>query len=179
MSANAESKHRVFFALWPTDELRGQIARQTEELAGAAGGRLIPASNFHVTLVFLGSVSLATLTATASAASELRVPSFEIEFDHATVWPRSKVLVLGASRPPTELQSLVEGLRISSLQAKAVVETEDYKPHITLARDVRRPPRPLPEAPMIRWHAKEFVLVESKPGPKGSIYSVIYRWTLA
>ena len=179
MSAIAESRHRVFFALWPSDELREQIARRTEELARAAGGRLIPASNLHVTLVFLGAVTLPTLTEIASAASKLRVSSFEIEFDHATVWPRSNVLVLGASHPPAVLQSLVEGLRISSLQAKAVLETEDYKPHITLARDVQRPRRSLPEAPTIRWHAQEFVLVESKSGPKGSIYSVIYRWALA
>ena len=177
--SSPESKHRVFFALWPSDVLRGQIARQTQQLARAAGGRPIPAGNLHVTLLFLGAVTLPTLTEVANAASRLRLSSFEIEFDQATVWPRSNVLVLGASRSPAALRLLVEGLRISALQAEAVLEPEDYRPHITLARNVERLRHSLPESPRIRWSAKEFVLVESKSGSEGSVYTVIHRWPLA
>jgi 2'-5' RNA ligase len=179
VNAAGESRHRVFFALWPTESLRAQIVEQTRTLVDTQGGRAIPPSNLHVTLLFLGAIAFPSLTDLVRAASSINASSFDIDFDHVTVWRRSKVLVLGASRTPDALRSLVEGLRISSLQAKAVLDTEDYRPHITLARDVERSRGVLPQVESLQWPAREFVLVESKSGAKGSNYSVIYRWPLA
>ena len=179
VSAAGESRHRVFFALWPTESLRAQIVDQTRTLVDARSGRPIPPSNLHVTLLFIGAIAFPLLTDLVKAASLIDASSFDLEFDHAAIWGRSKVLVLGASRTPDALRSLVESLRISSLQAKAVLDTEDYRPHITLARDVERSRGELPQVEPLQWPAREFVLVESKSGAKGSNYSVIYRWPLA
>jgi 2'-5' RNA ligase len=48
---------RVFFALWPSEEQQIALAEAAQSASQAEGGRLVPAINFHVTLVFVGSVA--------------------------------------------------------------------------------------------------------------------------
>ena len=47
---------RLFFALWPDDALRRQIAAQAVALnhAHEGGGRLLPQDRLHLTLRFMG-----------------------------------------------------------------------------------------------------------------------------
>ncbi|MGH8210965.1 MAG: 2'-5' RNA ligase family protein [Steroidobacteraceae bacterium] len=75
-----EPSRRVFFALWPDDELRAAFARATHEAVRVAGGRSVPAHNLHATLLFLGPVAerripelqaiAARLAGTSRAAAE-------------------------------------------------------------------------------------------------------------
>ncbi|MFL6620130.1 MAG: RNA 2',3'-cyclic phosphodiesterase [Povalibacter sp.] len=178
MSSVTDAQHRVFFALWPSDSLREQIAEQTRDLVGATNGRVIPPRNLHVTLLFLGVIPFASVIELAQSAAEIRTSAFTIEFDQSEVWARSKVLVLSATRKPVELESLVDGLQISSLRIKATLESEEYRPHVTLARNVKPSREPWRQVPSIQWVAKDFVLVDSSSSANGSIYTVLHRWPL-
>lgn len=172
--------HRLFFALWPSEELRAHVHESTRELVRRIGGRVIPPANLHVTLVFLGSVPVTALDDIVRTASDIQAGAFELEFDRAQIWRRAQVLVLTAGQTPASLRSLVDGLQISSLQSKASSAHEEYRAHITLARAVHARGGPdLATVPGVKWAARDFVLVESKPGPEGSIYSVLHRWALA
>ena len=62
---------RLFFALWPTDELRAEIQAATSAIIHASRGRPIPARNLHVTLLFLGDVSAEKLAAVQQAGAQL------------------------------------------------------------------------------------------------------------
>lgn len=173
-----KATRRLFFALWPTDVLREQILQQTEVMVGQASGRAIPASNLHVTLLFLGAVAEEDLPRIMAAGAGTSGTRFELCFDVIESWGRSKVLVLGASHVPQPLSDLVDSLRISLLGQQIATEAEDYRPHVTLARNVAARQRSSLH-PVMRWQVGDFVLVESTPGPRGSRYEVLARWPLA
>ncbi|HEX4240645.1 MAG TPA: 2'-5' RNA ligase family protein [Steroidobacteraceae bacterium] len=54
---------RVFFALWPDDAVREQLAPCAAALRLSSGARLVPARNYHVTVAFIGEVTAGELDA--------------------------------------------------------------------------------------------------------------------
>lgn len=177
-SGRAASR-RLFLALWPTDSLRAQIQQQTHEAVAQCAGRPVAPRNFHITLLFLGSIAHDAVAQVVAAADATSGASFELMLDRFEVWRRAKVLVLTATVTPPALTSLVEGLRISLLQRQVVLRPEEYRPHVTLARNVPRHDGPLPPTLSVAWRATDFVLVESTTGIDGSHYEAIGRWPLA
>ena len=174
----SDTAHRLFFALWPADELRAQIERDTRTYVTQAGGRAIPPANFHVTLVFLGEVTDAQMEAARSAADGVAASKFRLTLNRIESWTESDVLVFSGECPPPALGALVDRLRISLLQHEFKLQRQTFKPHVTL---VRKLPRRLPKqpAPALQWPLDEFVLVESRALAAGSEYTVIGRWPLA
>lgn len=169
---------RLFFALWPSDEFRQEIVSATQTIARDSGGRVIPPQNLHVTLLFLGQVSPARFEGVQQAGDACAdAPAFELNFDRAEVWGRANLLCLATSSTSSGAANLAERLR-HSLHGEAPGTSEhEFRPHITLARDLPRRRRPEPIGPL-RMKVNDFVLVESQPGPSGSEYSVIARWPL-
>src|SRR5688572_28288957 len=105
----AGSGQRLFFALWPSDEFRGQIALATEALARGSGGRVILPENLHVTLLFLGQVLPSQLASVQQAGSACaHSPGFDLTFDRAETWGRSNLLCLTTSSTPVASAELVE-----------------------------------------------------------------------
>lgn len=174
----APARRRIFFALWPDDALREQIEENTRSAIQQAGGRRIPAGNLHVTLVFIGEASYEQLDAAKLAASETVARPFTLSLDMLESWTDADVLVYSGERPPAALGMLVDRLRISLLRHQFRLQRQTFKPHVTLVRNLPRrlAKRPLP---VLEWPVREFVLVDSRPGPAGSLYSVMDRWPLA
>ncbi len=174
----SEALHRLFFALWPSDDLRAQIERDTRAFVMQAGGRPIPAANFHITLVFLGEVPDSQVSAARVAADAVHAASFRLSLGMIESWTGADVLVYSGEYPPPALGVLVDRLRISLLQHQFKLQRQTFKPHVTL---VRKLPRKLPKQPalVLQWPVTEFVLVESNASPIGSEYTVIGRWALA
>ncbi len=50
---------RLFFALWPSEEVRAGLAEVMASL-DVRGGKPVAAENLHITLLFLGSVTAQT-----------------------------------------------------------------------------------------------------------------------
>ncbi len=143
----------------------------------ASGGRPIPAENLHVTLVFIGSVPESRFERVIHAAAQVRGAPFDLEFDQIEAWARSRVLCLTSSSTPPQLIEIEEQLRFNLLGGQFDIRQEEYRPHVTLARDVGR--RTMREAiAPIGWSVEDFALVESRPGRSGSKYSVVERWPL-
>ncbi len=174
----SEAQHRLFFALWPSDDLRAQIERNTRAVVAQAGGRPIPAGNFHITLVFIGEVADAQVEAARIAADAVTASPFNLSLGMIESWTGADVLVYSGECPPPALGALVDRLRISLLQHQFKLQRQTFKPHVTL---VRRLPRKLPKqpAPVLPWSVSDFVLVESKTSSGNSEYTVIGRWPLA
>lgn len=167
---------RLFFALWPDDAVRAQLASVAERLPGRSGRR-VPAQNLHITLVFLGEVEAAVAQGMQHEAAEIRAATFDLALDHLGWWRGPRVAWLGAAECPQALAQLVETL--SALARTGGLQPDDrpFQPHLTIARKVSRRPRPLAFEP-IRWQINEFCLVQSKPGDTGSEYQVLSRWPL-
>lgn len=84
------ARARVFFALWPdalTRDLLGQAARQMQR---ALHGQRTRDDSIHLTLAFIGNVSVQRLP-------ELAVPPlkdlkpFTLSLDRCGCWPRSQI----------------------------------------------------------------------------------------
>jgi 2'-5' RNA ligase len=58
-----------------------------------------------------------------------------------------------------------------------VLGRQEFRPHVTLARDVPRM-RSIETIRPIEWRVDDFVLVESNMTKTGSEYSVLERWPL-
>ncbi|MET0532606.1 MAG: RNA 2',3'-cyclic phosphodiesterase [Steroidobacter sp.] len=177
-SGSAKDSQRLFFALWPSDEFRDQLVSETQAIARDSGGRVIPPENLHVTLFFLGQVSLSRLEFVQQAgAGCANAPGFQLNFDRTEIWGRANLLCLTTSTVPADVTTLAEKLR-DSLRGEALGGSEhEFRPHITLARDLPRHGRPAP-IKTLRMKVNDLVLVESRPGSVGSHYSVMARWPL-
>jgi RNA 2',3'-cyclic 3'-phosphodiesterase len=172
------SSRRLFFALWPTNEFRSDLVSATQNIARDSGGRVIPPENLHVTLLFLGQVPNARFDAVQQAADALaHATAFELSFDRAEVWGRANLLCLTTSATPPAATALADKLAHSLRDELIGTSDREFRPHITLARDLPRRRRPEPTQPLL-MKVNDFVLVESRPGPSGSQYSVLRRWPL-
>ena len=204
---DATHRARVFFALWPDAALRDARVRAAARLHARHGGRRMAAHSLHLTLVFVGSVTVPRLPELLAMAGSLVQPGFTIHFDLAECWRHNRIGCLGASRVPVELQSLVHALE-TGLEGLAIpFDHRPYRPHITLLRNAdcgrrvtealegrgegraadvpaaKTPAQdiPTPNAPApeaIAWPARDFVLVKSSLRPEGARYEELGRWPL-
>lgn len=169
---------RLFFALVPPDELLAQLERDTRGLARSSGGRVVPARNFHVTLLFVGEVLQSLVPAVIAAGAATASPPFKLLLDRIDAWPGSNVLVLTAAHMPTALVTLVEGLRFNLLSRQIKLKREIYRPHVTLARKLPRLGQ-VAQLDPVEWPVTQFVLIDSTVTHSGSEYQVLGRWPLA
>jgi len=167
---------RLFFALWPDEAVRRQLAGVAEGFE-LPDGRRVPARNLHLTLVFLGNVEDEVEACLMEGAAAIRTAPFALDFDQAGSFRGSGVAWLAPGECPSELLDLVARLR--DLSARCDIETEErpYRPHLTIARKLKRRPRRMELAP-IHWQINSFCLVESTPGEAGSEYTVRRAWRL-
>ena len=183
MRTSGESAHgasrRLFFALWPSSDVRRRIVENTRDVVAQAGGRIIPADNLHVTLEFLGSVAAERIGNVLRAGDAIAAETFTFTLDRIECWRRSEVLVLSAGVVPTLLQSLVDQLRISLLQQEFNLTDELHRPHVTLLRRLPAHYRRVDEIDPLEWRVVDFVLVDSVTAQEGSRYSIVQRWPLA
>lgn len=172
---------RVFFALWPTPELRRRLHRETRRLHHLLDGRPTRPDTLHLTLVFIGTVDNRRLPELAAVASRIRCAAFDLRFDQVDCWRHNRIAHLGTARPPMALLDLVAQLSGHLKAAGVVFDERAYTPHITLVRkaDCSRMDRnenPAPEP--IDWFARDFVLVRSSLRPDGAHYEQLGRWPL-
>jgi 2'-5' RNA ligase len=184
----------LFFALWPDDTVRGALVQATRSAALASGGRLIPAENLHVTLLFLGSVEETRLeelyALSAEVADRLGPPEREcaLSFDILECWRKPRLLIAGVSDLSASgaraAESLASDLETSIRERGLALESQNdgepptrFRPHVTLVRDVAHFGGTRPLAP-IEWRFTEFVLVDSKTAAQGSVYTVLRSFPL-
>lgn len=174
----SEDNRRLFLALWPSDEFRDRIVASTRTLARDSGGRIIPPENLHATLLFLGQVSPAQFQSVQQAGEACaNASAFELNFDRIEIWGRANLLCLATSSVPAAAIQLAHELRHALGGGALQTSEHEFRPHITLARDLPRRRRADSIEPL-HMNVNDFVLVDSRPGPSGSQYSVIARWPL-
>ena len=171
---------RLFFALWPGDEVRAQLDAIAR--AHAAPGRAIATRNLHVTIAFLGAIPEERVASALASARSLQKLTFDGNFmlhlDRVEFWRRSSLICLATARAAPQLLALVAQLR-AELRERGfeLREHEQFRPHVTLVRDVKRGPVDSGVAP-VQWTVDSFALVESKVGQRGSEYTVLEEWRL-
>jgi 2'-5' RNA ligase len=167
---------RLFFALWPDDKIRQELIRLRRSLqVPAKEFRWVPPHNFHVTLVFLGSIDTRSEALIKQSVASIAVKPFDLTFDRLTYWNKPKVLCLTCQQQPApELMKLVEALGLAVAHCGIQTDAKPYTPHITLAR--KAPAFIEQECEPIVWRAESFCLAESCSEPGGVCYKVIEQW---
>lgn len=170
--------NRLFFALWPSANLRAQITAAADVLSAhhSGGYRLNPA-RYHMTLKFLGdNVATAAETAALDAAARVEAPPFSLRLDQAGSFGNRKIPIwLGSSAIPAELIYLDQALR-RALGERPRGRKLSFVPHLSVMRDAKLP-LPVVRIEPIDWHVEEFVLIRSVLGAKVS-YEILCRYPL-
>lgn len=167
---------RLFFALWPGDEVRARLVGWARTLHVACGGRQTRTENLHLTLVFLGNVDGGRVAEVARAAGEVAPRADVLLLDQPGYWKRNRIAWAGASVVPLELEDTVRELRSALARARVDFDPKPFATHVTLLREAREP-MAMPALEPIAWALDGFALVRSSDGRGGS-YEVLRSWGL-
>lgn len=170
--------HRVFFALWPDAAAASRLSVLAQQLAGA-GGRAMQPATLHMTLAFVGAVTSAQIEALRELAATVHGETFELSLDRLGFFPRGGIAWAGCRQMPSRQRRLSEQLCDALRGAGFAIDPRAGQvPHVTLARRVQSPSLPPLETP-IGWRASEFALVESHLHPSAASYRTVARFSLA
>jgi RNA 2',3'-cyclic 3'-phosphodiesterase len=169
---------RVFFALWPPEEIAGQLAGIADEFAKKAGGRPTRRETIHLTLAFLGDIAVERLPELQRVAGEVHAAAFNLTLDRFGLWQHNRLLWAGCAAPP--VIELATALKTRLLEAGFTMADakRPFAPHVTLVRKVANLETPLPAAIPLIWRCQDFVLVRSQLSAEGSIYEVLAHFPL-
>ncbi|MGH8072701.1 MAG: RNA 2',3'-cyclic phosphodiesterase [Lysobacter sp.] len=180
-AAPSTSIHRLFFALWPGEQLRQGIADTASQLLQYhdAGGRRIGPHRYHLTLQFLGDYAElppSLVEQAKAAAASVEVAPFELALDRAGSFRnRSIPWWLGCETPPEGLLRLWDSL--GAALARAGIRVQSGKalvPHVTVLRDARLP-LPATSIDPLDWPVDSFVLIHSELGARNA-YTMLGQW---
>ncbi|MDR0379044.1 MAG: RNA 2',3'-cyclic phosphodiesterase [Candidatus Accumulibacter sp.] len=173
---------RLFFALWPPEDLSRALAGEANILARRFGGKPMRRETIHLTLAFLGELAATRLPAAIDAGRRVDAASFDLVVDRLGGWRHNHLLWAGCATPSEGLRSLVTYLR-EQLCATTIAfdAAPHFVPHLTLVRKARfthadvdeRLPRPLV------WNCARFVLVHSRPAAVGREYAILESFDLS
>lgn len=163
------SRRRLFFALWPDAVQRDALRDAIGPIAKLVEGRHVHRRNWHVTTAFIGGFDEQRVPDLQARAAGIEVEPFRVRFDRVEFWPRPRVACLIAPVVPAELARLVKDLNEVLAEFDVPVEERTFRPHITIARRVRRFNEQRLARPLVtQWSG--FELVESISRPGGATY---------
>ena len=168
---------KLFYALWPDDDVRLRVARHAIEIARDAEGRATRAESLHMTLSFLGQIPDERIPELEACAQAVFARPFNFELNRAACFLRANVAWLGSTQTPQELFDLQALLQAELVMADFKVDTRPFMPHVTVARGIQVA-LPLRDIPPILWAARTFCLVKSVKDASGSHYEVVNTWKL-
>jgi len=166
---------RLFFALWPSAEVRQKIAKLNQQVS-LDGVRKLKPNNLHMTLLYLGNIDAVMQNEIVLKVAGLKCAPFSFQLDAMQYWRTPKVICLTVSQQPKPLLDLANQLLEICKQYPIHLHDRPYQGHVTLMRKAKQA-YSLNYAP-IQWQANEFVLVESISTTDGIRYDILMRWPL-
>jgi 2'-5' RNA ligase len=164
---------RLFLALWPSPRVRAALLEYRDAWRWNTQASLVRPDKLHLTLHFIGNVPRHRLQ---QIRKGLEVPfePFELNFGQPGLW-RHGLAVLQPHAIPSSLLQLHDALRQALQRLELPGEsTQDFRPHITLARRAVGAVPPDRE-PVLRWRVRGYALVESMHEPAGQ-YGLVQRY---
>lgn len=167
---------RLFYGAFIPRELREELRHSQRLLRGDYWKKVHP-DQFHVTLVFLGSVANDDLERVKAAGRTVAAsqPPFDARLRGTGFFPNEG--------SPRVWFAKAEGegfapMAAALTEALAPGSTEDFKAHVTLARKKGPAPRPGPVVFNLDWQVRQIDLVRSILLPSGPAYQVLESYPL-
>ncbi|MDP2927354.1 MAG: RNA 2',3'-cyclic phosphodiesterase [Candidatus Omnitrophota bacterium] len=146
-------------------------------------------ANLHLSLKFLGEISLKQLKETQQIIAEIIKTSspFEIKLETLGVFPNcraARIIWIGTNQPPRQLKQLVDQLETKLLKIGLPEEQHPFRAHITLSR-IKNPliPSDLERGldkvkndcsdANLKFNTRGITLFQSVLGPGGPTYSIL------
>lgn len=170
---------RLFFALWPPEEIVAAMSKVAVEVAQGCGGRAARPQTLHLTLAFLGEIAQERLYLVKEAAAQVDAGAFDLCLDKLGYWRHNQIFWVGCSQLDERLRQLAETLAQVLRQRQFILEERCFVPHVTLVRKIRTPPETIPAFTGMVWPCREFVLVQSVISDRGADYKKLASWRLA
>jgi len=174
-SGRAPESARVFFALWPDDEVRHALMQLGLKLHRQLAGRLTREESVHMTLLFLGEIPVQRVEILKMLAAAVSFEPFTLPIEQAVYWRHKKLAWVGPLETPPALARLVGTLQDEAAKQGFQFDRRPFAPHITLVRKAGSGPLDV-KPPHIAWRVEDFVLVRSELNNDGSRYTIIGRW---
>ncbi|MGY8873132.1 MAG: RNA 2',3'-cyclic phosphodiesterase [Pseudomonadales bacterium] len=176
---------RTFFALRLHDSVVRQLADHADSLC-EYDRKLevdwVDSDQYHLTLCFLGDTALDQIELLEELAKQQLKDelSFQVCLEKVNYYEISKNLSLIAALPSENkaLRSLQKSVANMVTEAGIKSDLADFKPHITLGKlpnqNELKHPKQWPE---LNLHslADSVVLLQSKPGEHGSVYTPLFE----
>jgi len=162
---------RLFLALWPDSFVRLALQDLQTQLNLAQWGRLTPVDNLHLTLLFIGARPSDEVRLLLEQLDEIRFDPFRMTIDQVGFWPHNNIIWAGSSQVSTALCHLSQ--QASKIFANGNSGRQNFFPHVTLARKVRR--RIQLDFEAIPWHIRSLHLVQSTQTSEGVKYTRLTR----
>jgi 2'-5' RNA ligase len=176
---------RLFFALWPDATMQATLSDAVSESVGESEGRPVPASNFHLTLAFLGSVPRDRLPVLAEIATRcatnfrLAQPRIVFTLDTIEHWRRPHILCATSHEVPPGVATLARSLkRALTAEGFSLDVKTPFRVHVTVARKVNKPSEPRRLLAPVTWSFDELALIQSLTSPDGSVYTPLSTYPL-
>lgn len=176
---------RAFFALRVPDRVTRKLADYADELCQFDKGlqaNWVDSSSYHLTLCFLGEVSLEQIELLEQRTTEaLNAKRFNVVLDHIAYYavnPNLSVVAAMASAQP-ELGDLHQTLVDIAVGCGLSYDDKDFLPHVTLGRLPAQNQFELDTDQLpaldLSLPADAIVLMQSRPGEQGSIYTPLFE----
>lgn len=165
---------RLFFGLWPNQVVRQQCSDIIAELEGA--GRPVAATNLHVTLLFLGNISVEQQQKLSNAAAQLQTLAIDLKFDQLVFWKKPSILCLTTDAADQNILNLNRQLAAIARSHHIPIDEKPFRPHITLIKKAKLPIDL--EFEPVQWRANGFCLAESVSIRSGVEYRILKHWPL-
>jgi len=168
---------RAFWAIDLPQDLKAALGALQERLKGGVPpAHWPPSENFHLTLVFLGNISEASVPQVLAAGCRVAAAqqSFSLNTADLGAFPdpkRARILWLGLEAEAS-LAKLALDFQRAMEALGMILDDKLFIPHLTLARMKSPVPVHL-DAPKLAAtvHVRELVLFQSTTGSRGSIYT--------
>ena len=133
---------RLFFAITFPDRIKTALADISQRLqAQLPSGHWTRRENYHLTLVFLGEMTPTQASAAKTVLHTQVFTAFELNFGAPGRFRKGNrdIWWMGIAQSG-ELARLHDALFTALTQAGFKLESRPYRPHLTLAREVKTPP---------------------------------------
>lgn len=167
-----EQRTRSFLAIPVEGESLKSLCHLQEQLQSVLPqARIIPESQLHMTLAFLGDLTDSQLHQAEDIVQSLTAASASLPAAGLSLFGNALVLTLKA---PKELREMVQKLQTELIKAGFSLEKRNWIAHITLFRKVKTLPAELPEGKDITVQADAVCLYASRLTSQAAVYTKLY-----
>jgi len=165
----------LFFALWPDDATRAQMAQVTSSL----GGRVTAAHNLHLSLGFVSHVSTAQVEEFIRIGAALLQGPLELELTltHIEYWRDVGIAALVLRQTPDLLLHLAAQLHDALSHWGLDIDPRPFRAHVVVSRHISDF-RTKALAEPIAWRPDRLALIEPHLADRFRTYRVRAMWAV-